>query len=162
MAWDDETAARVRARIVELRRDALGFEEIGRLMWQAGEWPDNLTQPPTKQQVWVQWNRALRAIQAPGLEALRSETREKLAELERRAQEILDRSHVAHSNGQIIKLNGEAVLDDGPKIAAIREIRQIRAQLSKLNGEDAPTQAKVSVDAAIEYTVVGVDPEALK
>lgn len=162
MSWSDEDAAVARARIIELRRDDLPFDEIGRLMWTAGEWPGNLDAPPSKQAVRIQWQRGLRAIVAPQIEALRAERGERLAELRRRAQEVLDRDHVAHSNGVVIHHNGEAVLDDGPKLAAIRELRMIEAQLSLLNGENAPAQQKITMDASVEYSVVGVDPEALK
>lgn len=160
--WTDEQTAVVRARIIELRRDSVEFEEIGRLMWAAGEWPGKLEKPPSKQAVHSHWQRGLRAIVAPQIEALRAERGERLAELRRRAQEVLDRDHVAHSNGVVIHHNGEAVLDDGPKLAAIRELRMIEAQLSLLNGENAPAQQKITMDASVEYSVVGVDPEALK
>lgn len=160
--WTDEQAAVARARIIELRRDSVSFEEIGRLMWAAGEWPGNLESPPAKQVVYSQWQRGLRAIVAPQIEALRAERGERLAELRRRAQEVLDRDHVAHSNGVVIHHEGAAVLDDGPKLAAIRELRMIEAQLSLLNGENAPAQQKITMDASVEYTVVGVDPETLK
>lgn len=161
-AWTLEEAARAQARIIELRRDDLAFDEIGRLMWGAGEWPGELESPPSKQTVRIQWQRGLRAIIAPQITELRAERGERLAELRRRAQEVLDRDHVAHSNGVVIHHNGAAVLDDGPKLAAIRELRMIEAQLSQLNGENAPAQQKITMDASVEYTVVGVDPEALK
>lgn len=162
--WTEEQTAVTQARIIELRRDHIEFEDIGRLMWAAGEWPGSLSAPPSKQAVWQHWRRGLSAIPAPGLAALRAERGEYLGELLRKAQEIIDREHVAHSNGVVVHdpATGKPLLDDGPRIAAIRESRMIHAQLSVLNGENAPVQSKVTMDATIQYEVVSVDPEALK
>lgn len=161
--WTDEEIAVTRARIIELRRDKVEFEDIGEQLWRAGEWPGNLPAPPSKQAVWQQWRRGLAAIPAPGLAALRAERGEHLAELLRRAEQILDRDHVAHSNGVVVHdpTTGKPLLDDGPKLAAIRESRMIHAQLSVLNGENAPVKTNVTMDASVKYEVVGVDPQAL-
>jgi hypothetical protein len=160
--WDGEAGAVARARIVELRRDNVEFEEIGRQLWEAGQWPTPMDHPPSRQAVWRQWRRALAAIPAPALAAYRAELAELLGEQYRRAQEILDRDHVAHSNGQVVYIDGKPVLDDGPKLAAIREQRMIVAQMSVLAGANAPVQQKITMDATVEYSVVGVDVEALK
>jgi hypothetical protein len=165
--WKEEAGAIARMRIVELRRDAIPFDEIGRRLWEAGEWPTDpgkTGHAPSKQSVWEQWRRALRAIPAPAMAELRAERSEQLAELMRRAQEVMDRDHVAHSNGVVVHdpTTGKPLVDDAPKLAAIREARMIHAQLSVLMGENAPTQQKVTMDATVEYSVVGVDPEALK
>lgn len=164
--WDSEAGALARARIVELRNDDVQFEDIGRLMYEEGTWPTQLEKPPSRQAVWQQWRRALAAIPAPALAAYRAELAALLGEQYRRAQEILDRDHVAHSNGQVVHVirNGEMVpvLDDGPKLAAIREQRMIVAQMAVLAGANAPVQQKITMDATVEYSVVGVDVEALK
>lgn len=75
--------------------------------------------------------------------------------------EVLERDHYAHSNGKlVIDPNGNPVLDDGPKLAAISEMRRISESYRKLHGLDQP--AKVSVDGGVRYEVVGVDPADLK
>lgn len=74
--------------------------------------------------------------------------------------EILERDHYAHSNGRLVTgPDGAPVLDDGPKLAAIRELRQISESYRKLHGLDQP--AKVSLDGGVRYEVVGVDPADL-
>lgn len=160
--WTEEQQVVTYARIVELRRDHVEFEEIGRQLWERGEWPGNLPEPPTKSAVWQQWRRALKSIPAPALAALRAELAELLGEQYRRAQEILDSDHYAHSNGQVVMLGHTPLRDDAPKLAAIREQRMIVAQMAVLAGANAPVQQKITMDANIEYTVVGVDVEALK
>lgn len=159
--WDTEAGAHARARIVELRRDHVEFEEIGRLMWESGEWPTKLKQPPTRQAVWQQWRRALAAIPAPALGALRADLQERLEEQYRRAEEILNRQHIAHSNGQVIRLDGKPLEDAGPLLSALREQRGILAEIAVLTGARAPVQQKLTVDAEVKYSVVGIDPEAL-
>ena len=163
--WDDAAdAATARARIIELRRDDLKWAEIGRVMWEAGEWPGHRDSPPSDEAVRQQWQRGLQAIISPQLSALRAERGERLAELRRRAQEILDRDHIVVNNGKVMfdPETGDPLHDDAPRVAAIRELRMIEAQLSQLHGENAPVKQQVTMDAEIKFQVVGVDPEALK
>ncbi|MFJ4837165.1 hypothetical protein [Streptomyces sp. NPDC088746] len=62
------------------------------------------------------------------------------------ALEVLERDHVMVSHGRIVKDDdGEPLLDDGPKLNAIRELRALRESYRKLFGTDAPS--RVSVDA---------------
>lgn len=80
------------------------------------------------------------------------------------AMEILERDHVVVSHGRIVTMAGEdgvekPLLDDGPKLAALREMRAIRESYRKLLGVDQPTQ--VAVSGAVRYEVVGVDPADL-
>lgn len=167
-AWDTEAGALARTRIMELRRDSVEFVEIGRLLWEAGEWPTdpNREKPaPTRQSVWVQWQKTLRSIPAPAMAELRAELMGRLEEQYRRAQDILDRRHVAHSNGQVVYITEDgtvrAVEDDAPAIAAIREQRMIVGEISNLMGARIPVAQKLTVDAEVKYSVVGVDPGAL-
>jgi len=161
--WTEEQQHVTYARIIELRRDHLEFEEIGRQLWEAGEWPGNLPEPPSKSAVWQQWRRALKSIPAPALAELRSELMGQFEELYRKANEVLDRDHLAHSNGQVVYgPSGKAVIDDGPKLAAIGQMQQLLAKMAVLGGANAPVQQKVIMDASIKYEVVGVDTEALK
>lgn len=80
------------------------------------------------------------------------------------AMEVLERDHVVVSHGKVITMADESgtekpLLDDGPKIAALREMRMIRESYRKLLGVDQPTQ--VAVSGAVRYEVVGVDPADL-
>lgn len=76
------------------------------------------------------------------------------------AMEVLERDHVVVSHGKVITgEDGRPLLDDGPKLAALREMRAIRESYRKLLGVDQPTQ--VAVSGAVRYEVVGVNPEDL-
>jgi hypothetical protein len=77
------------------------------------------------------------------------------------AMEVLERDHVMVSHGRVITDDaGVPLLDDGPKLAALREMRAIRESYRKLLGVDQPTQ--VAVSGSVKYEVVGVDPADLK
>lgn len=81
------------------------------------------------------------------------------------AMEVLDRDHLLVSHGKVITmadpetLEEKPLLDDGPKLAALREMRAIRESYRKLLGIDQPQQ--VTVSGTVKYEVVGVDPEDL-
>jgi hypothetical protein len=96
---------------------------------------------------------------AAGAELVAAEAQQ-LDDLFAAALEVLDRDHVVVSHGRIVCDNdGNPLLDDGPKLAAIREMRAIRESYRKLYGADQPTQ--VAVSGAVRYEVVGVDPADL-
>lgn len=163
--WETEAGARARTRIAELRADHVDFEEIGRRLWQAGEWPSDphkAKSAPSRQAVWQQWRRALKAIPAPALAAFRAEKMGELEELFRRAQDVADTEHYAHSNGVVVTLGGQPLRDSGPVLAAIREQRMLLAQMLVTMGANAPVQQKITMDASVQYEVVGVDVEKLK
>lgn len=80
------------------------------------------------------------------------------------AMEILDRDHVVVSHGKVITMADDEgvekpLLDDGPKLAALREMRAIRESYRKLLGLDA--EQKVNVSGSVTYEIVGVNPEDL-
>jgi hypothetical protein len=76
------------------------------------------------------------------------------------AMEVLERDHVVVSHGRIVKGDdGQPILDDGPKLAALREMRQIRESYRRLFGVDQP--AKVEHSGGVKYEVVGIDPADL-
>src|SRR5688572_14493303 len=85
--------------------------------------------------------RALKDVQAPAVEALRASQQSTLDLLKSQALDILARTHLAHSNGRVV-YSGDIgdtgdlvpVLDDGPRLAAIRELRQLLERESKLWG----------------------------
>ncbi|MET7457704.1 hypothetical protein ABZT03_38815 [Streptomyces sp. NPDC005574] len=104
-------------------------------------------------------------LQAAGAELIASEAR-LLDDMFAEALEVLDRDHVVVSHGKVITMLDEEtgaekpLLDDGPKLAALREMRAIRESYRKLHGLDQPAQ--VTVSGAVRYEVVGVDPADLK
>lgn len=98
-------------------------------------------------------------IQKAGAELISAEAAQ-LDDLFVAALEVLERDHVLVSHGKVVYgADGKPLLDDGPKLAAIREMRQIRESYRKLHGLDQPTQ--VAVSGAVRYEVVGVDPADL-
>lgn len=89
---------------------------------------------------------ALKAtLKEPAENLVRLES-ERIDFLYSRALEILERSHVTVSHGKVIcDDTGQPIPDDGPKLAAIREMRTLRESFRKLRGLDSPS--KVSIDA---------------
>jgi hypothetical protein len=98
-------------------------------------------------------------IREAGAELIASEAQQ-LDDLFVAAMEILERDHVVVSHGHIVKDDrDQPILDDGPKLAALREMRQIRESYRRLFGVDQP--AKVEHSGGVKYEVVGVDPADL-
>jgi hypothetical protein len=76
------------------------------------------------------------------------------------ALEVMARKHVTVSNGQIIRLDGTPLDDDGPVLQAAATIARISSTIHDLMGWKAPARVQLSGD--VTYQLVGVDPEALK
>lgn len=90
--------------------------------------------------------RALHAVVKDDAEALRQREAERLDGLYEEALAVLERTHYAHSHGRLVyDDDGRPLQDDGPKLAAIRELRTLRESYRKLYGLDAPQ--RLSVDA---------------
>lgn len=90
--------------------------------------------------------RALREIVKGPAEKLLAMEAERLDTLYEEALEVLQRDHVTVSHGKVIKDDdGNVLLDDGPKLAAIDRLVKVRESYRKLLGLDAPS--RVSVDA---------------
>jgi hypothetical protein len=78
-----------------------------------------------------------------------------------RAMQVLSRTHVTVSHGKIVYvttvtadgIQETPLQDDGPVLAAIRELRQISESRRKLNGLDAPTQVQVINDDLIDAEI---------
>jgi hypothetical protein len=86
--------------------------------------------------------------------------------LEEAARQVLERHHVTVSNGQIVFLGGEPLIDDAPVLAAIDRLLKIDEQRRKndesrrkLLGLDQP--AKVEHSGGVRYELIGVDPQDL-
>lgn len=90
-------------------------------------------------------SRALAAVPAEGVDALRRMQSERLDYLLAKALEVLESKHYAHSqSGQLLRgPDGEVLLDDGPVLAAIDRIVRIEERRARLMGLDAPTRLEV-------------------
>lgn len=109
---------------------------------------------------WRGIQRARRAILREPAEHLIQVESARLDGLYVAALDVLERDHVTVSNGRVMyDDDGNPILDDGPKLAAIRELRNIRESFRKLHGLDQP--AKVAVSGGVKYEVVGIAPEDL-
>lgn len=98
-------------------------------------------------------------IRAAGAELVAAEAQQ-LDDLFAAALEIMERDHIMVSQGRVVcGTDGEPLLDDGPKLAAIREMRQLRESYRRLYGVDQP--AKVEHSGGVTYEIVGVDPQEL-
>lgn len=84
----------------------------------------------------------------------------RLDELYVAALEVLERDHTLTSNGRVVYgEDGQPLLDDRPKLAAISELRYLRESYRRLLGLDA--EKKVSVAGSVRYEVVGISAEDL-
>jgi regulator of protease activity HflC (stomatin/prohibitin superfamily) len=100
--------------------------------------------------------RALREIVRGPAEQLIAMEAERLDTLYEEALEVLQRTHATVSHGKVIKDDdGNPLLDDGPKLAAIDRLVKVRESYRKLLGLDA--EQKVNVSGSVRYEVVGVD-----
>lgn len=102
--------------------------------------------------------RAIRAARVgPTQEAIEVEAG-RLEALYEEALGVLEREHVTVSNGRVVVDDtGATIPDDGPRLAAIRELRAIRESYRKLLGLDQP--AKVDMSGGVKYEIVGINPE---
>lgn len=114
-------------------------------------------------------------------EETRAEAEEKLAELRAlevdrldlliaKAFEVLERKHLTISGGKVIRMiadgevaedgePGEALVDDGPTLAAIDRITKLSESRRKLLGLDSPVQ--IGGEIEVKYTVNGVSSDDL-
>jgi hypothetical protein len=165
-AEQEEESARRAAHVMAARRRGVSFEEIGK------------TLGVTRQRAHQIYVATLRDIPATEVAEYRAEQAERLDELLREAYAVLGRDHVTVSNGKVVRMGrpfvnddgvaevdagrGEVVLDDGPKLQAIRTILDIEARRAKLFGLDTPVRQELALDGALRYEIVGINPEDLK
>lgn len=145
-----ETAEQ-RRQVVALRRRGETFEAIGEELGFS------------RQRAHAIFKEALASIPAPEVTELRTEERDRLEGLMREAWKVLGKDHIAVSQGRVVldPESGNPLLDDGPKLAAIKELRQLSESLRKLYGVDAPVKVDLSGGAELRVTIVGVDTEAM-
>jgi hypothetical protein len=79
----------------------------------------------------------------------------------REAAAVLARDHVTVSHGKVIRdeATGQPLLDDGPKLAAIRELRAIEAQRAELLGTKTPVKVEATGVSSVQVTYKGFNPE---
>jgi len=75
-----------------------------------------------------------------------------------KAAEIMDKVHLAHSNGRLITRELEdgtevEVEDSGPQLAAADRLVRFSESRRKLLGLDAPTKSQASVESTISYVI---------
>ncbi len=114
-------------------------------------------------------DRALQDVQAPAVEALRASQQEIIDRMKVAALDVMEREHVAHSNGRVVYdvENGVAadgtvrpVLDDGPRLQAINALRGVLEREAKLWGADAPVRTTIEGDELV-IRIKGVDTDAV-
>lgn len=100
-------------------------------------------------------------VKSPAVHAQREEQNAILRDTLERAYAIANKRHLAISGTEIVRdADGKPLIDDGPELASIREIRAIVMDMAKLNGTLAPVQA--TINGAIRYEVAGLNLEALQ
>lgn len=144
-----EDTQRNKAEVLRLRRQRMTFEKIGQELGFS------------RQRAHQIYKEALAEIPVLEVNLYRAEQREILDDLVREARAVLERDHITVSNGKVITVDGEPLIDDGPKLAAIREIRALEESRRKLDGVDAPVKQELSGDVKVRYEVVGVNLEDL-
>ncbi len=104
---------------------------------------------------------AMAEIPAKSVQAIRESLNARLERWIEITEEVMHKKHVAHSGGKLVRdENGEVLEDNGPRLDAVREARQLVAELAKINGANAPTQ--VSIGGEIHFTVAGIDMDKLR
>jgi hypothetical protein len=152
---EKERSALMDADVVALRRKRITWDEIGQIM--ADKYRTDSDEPYRKQTMYKRWKAAIAAVPAKEVLAHRAELNELLDELIDQANVIMRKDHLAHSNGRVVELHGEPVIDDGPKLAAMAEMRKLVGEIRQLNGLTVPVKQEVGVDATVSYTINGVD-----
>lgn len=101
---------------------------------------------PDKSQAHKAVRRALNDVIKGPAEQLLAQEAARLDTLYEEALAVLERDHLTVSHGRIIKGDdGQPILDDGPKLAAIDRLVKIRESYRRLFGLDQP----VKVDARV-------------
>lgn len=110
-------------------------------------------------------SRAFAAIPMDGVAELRAQMLAQLDYATREAIKVLEARHVTVSNGKVVTLNGEPVLDDAPALQAIDRLLRIQERKADLvPGLKAPKRMEVVtldwLDAQIATLSAEVDARA--
>lgn len=110
--------------------------------------------------------KALKDVQSPAVEQLRAQQQTMIDLAKTVILGVIERDHVAHSNGKVVEVwDGEKnelvpVLDDGPKLSAIGQLRGLLEREAKLHGADSPIRTVVEGDELV-IRIKGVDTDAV-
>lgn len=98
---------------------------------------------------------------AENVETLRQTELARLDALTAVAWAVMERDHVSVSHGKIVRdEDGEPLLDDGPRLAAIDRLVRIAERRARFEGWDSPV--RVQTTGVVTFAVEGVDPEKLR
>lgn len=103
--------------------------------------------------------RALAAVVREAGEAVVTLELEKLDRAEAAVLAVLEAKHYTVSNGKLICLGDEPLLDDAPVLAAVDRLVRISESRRRLLGADAAQ--KIDTSATVKYTYEGVDVSAV-
>lgn len=146
----DPLVAERRERVLSMWAAGYSFADIAAAL--------NVTEAVVRQDK----HRAMKSYvdyQRQPVEELRARELASLDKAQRVADAVMDRDHVAHSNGRVVKLEDEVtgelttVIDDGPKLAAIDRVVKISESRRKLLGEDAPSKVEQTMGGTVEYVI---------
>lgn len=171
-------AAEMDAEIIALRRQRVPYDEIGRRMARKyrseGEDPEK---PYPKQYMHERYKAAVAAVPAREVNAHREELNQLLEELLDRTNHVLRGTHPLVSNGRVMRLGepildgdgrptiaegaGELLLDPGPVLAAVAEMRKLVGEIRTLNGLTVPVKQELDLGGHVNYTITGVDMDQL-
>lgn len=187
---DKAVTLRVRGGDGRLRRTKANAERASRACelyaqgWTFQRIADHLGYA-TKGNVHRDVKRVLAETQSAGVELLRQKHGALLDRLLGKAIEIMERDHIAHSQGRIVRIgcpgldrgevqhsgctygvpgapycDGPALLDHGPKLQAITVARGLLERSAKLHGLDAPVRTAIEGDELV-IRIKGVDTDAV-
>lgn len=130
-------------------------------------------------------DRAFRQVVIESVERMRQKHDMMINRLLSKTIEIMERDHVAHSQGRIVRMgcpgldrgefqhtgctygvpgapycDGPALLDHGPKLQAITVARGLLERSAKLHGLDAPVRTAIEGDELV-IRIKGVDVDAV-
>lgn len=101
----------------------------------------------------------LETMQEPADE-LRSLELARAEEIYVMAREIALKDHYAHSNGRVVHLNDEPLIDDGPKLAAMDRMLKALERRAKYKGLDAPQKFENLSLEAVQADIARLEAEA--
>lgn len=144
---DDLARADQDAKIVELKRQDLTFQQIADVLG------------ISRASAHRGFHRALPRITEPAASAYRAEHLARLELARSVVLDILAAKHLTVSNGVVVRQDGQVLEDDAPTLAAVDRLVKLDEREAKLLGLDAKTELDHSGTLTIEF--VGVDPNDL-
>lgn len=81
---------------------------------------------------------------SPVAEQWRTVLLERLNDARLNVLRVLRRDHLTISDGQIVRLDGEPIIDDAPVLQAVDRLVKIDTQIAKLVGAEAPVQSEIA------------------